>query len=133
VFTLGLTAGLLLAWAARAVLARRQPRLEAETWGCGYAAATPRMAYTASSFAAPLLGLFRPVAGVRTAQAADGFATHPTDPVLERLVLPVWRGVRAAATGLRPIHRGGLQLYLLYVVVAVVTVLLYLLVAGGKP
>jgi len=132
VFTLGLTAGLLLAWAAREAFARRQPHLEAATWGCGYAATTPRMAYTASSFAAPLLGLFRSVAGVRTAQAAAAFATHPTDPVLERLILPVWHGVRAAATWLRRIQRGGLQLYLLYVVVAVVTVLLYLFVAGGK-
>ncbi|HYT72644.1 MAG TPA: proton-conducting transporter membrane subunit [Gemmatimonadales bacterium] len=130
VFTLGLTASLVVAWAAHAALARRQPRLEAATWGCGYATATSRMAYTASSFAAPLLGIFQSVAGVRTARAGDAFATHPTDPVLERLIVPAWRGVRAAATGLRPIQRGGLQLYLLYVVAAVVTVLLYLLAAG---
>src|SRR6266498_4108119 len=129
-FTLGLTAALLAAWAARGALARRQPRLEVATWACGYAAVTPRMAYTASSFAAPLLGIFQSVAGVRTARAGDAFATHPTDPVLERLIVPAWRGVRAAATGLRPIQRGGLQLYLLYVVAAVVTVLLYLLAAG---
>jgi len=130
VFTLGLTASLVVAWAAQAAFARRQPRLEAATWGCGYATATSRMAYTASSFAAPLLGIFKSVAGVRTARAVDAFATHPTDPVLERLIVPAWRGVRAAATGLRPIQRGGLQLYLLYVVAAVVTVLLYLLAAG---
>ncbi len=129
-FTLGLTAALLAAWAARGAFARRQPRLEAATWACGYAAVTPRMAYTASSFAAPLLGVFRPVAGVRTARAGDAFATHPTDPVLERVVLPAWHGVRAAAAGLRPIQRGGLQLYLLYVVVAVAGVLLYLVATG---
>lgn len=130
VFTVGLTAALLVAWAAHAAFARGQSRKEAATWGCGYAAATPRMAYTASSFAAPLLGVFRSVAGVRTARTAEAFATHPTDPVLERVVLPAWHGVRAAATALRPIQRGGLQLYLLYVVVAVVTLLLYLYAAG---
>lgn len=130
VFTVGLAAALLVAWAAHAALARRQPGTEAATWGCGYAAANPRMAYTASSFAAPLLGVFRSVAGVRTARTGEAFATHPTDPVLERVVLPAWHGVQAAATGLRPIQRGGLQVYLLYVVVAVVTVLLYLFVAG---
>jgi hypothetical protein len=129
-FTLGLTAALLAAWAARGAFGRRQPRLEAATWACGYAAATPRMAYTASSFAAPLLGVFRPVAGVRTARVGDTFATHPTDPVLERVVLPAWHGVRAAAAGLRPIQRGGLQLYLLYVVVVVAAVLLYLVATG---
>ena len=130
VFTVGLTTGLLVAWAAHAAFARRQPRMEAATWGCGYAAPTPRMAYTASSFAAPLLGVFRSVAGVHTVRTGDAFATHPTDPVLERVILPGWHGVRAAATGLRAIQRGGLQLYLLYVVLAVVTVLLYLLATG---
>ena len=129
-FTLGLTAALLAAWAARGAFAPLQPRLEAATWACGYAAVTPRMAYTASSFAAPLLDVFRPVAGVRTARAGDAFATHPTDPVLERVVLPAWHGVRAAAAGLRPIQRVGLQVYLLYVVVAVVGVLLYLVATG---
>ena len=129
-FTLGLTAALVAAWAARGAFGRRQPRLEAATWACGYAAVTPRMAYTASSFAAPLLGVFRPVAGVRTARVGDTFATHPTDPVLERVVLPAWHGVRAAAAGLRPIQRGGLQLYLLYVVVVVAAVLLYLVATG---
>src|SRR5260370_41991068 len=129
-FTLGLTAALVAAWAARGAFGRRQPRLEAATWACGYAAVTPRMAYTASSFAAPLLGVFRPVAGVRTARVGDTFATHPTDPVLERVVLPAWHGVRAAAAGVRRIQRGGLQLSLLYVVVIVAAVLLYLVAPG---
>lgn len=129
-FTLGLTAALLALWTARAVMTRRLPRLQSATWGCGYAAATPRMAYTASSFAAPLLGIFRSVAGVHTTRTAAGFATHAADPVLDRVMLPAWHGLRVAAAGLRPLQRGGLQLYLLYVVAAVVTVLVYLLVAG---
>jgi hydrogenase-4 component B len=134
VFTGGLTAALLLAWTARAVFARRRRRggrqTEAATWGCGYPAATPRMAYTASSFAAPLLGAFRSVAGVRTVRTDVTFATHPSDPVLERVILPTWHGVRAAALALRPVQRGALQIYLLYVVLAVVTVLVYLFATG---
>jgi formate hydrogenlyase subunit 3/multisubunit Na+/H+ antiporter MnhD subunit len=130
VFTAGLTAALLLAWAARAAVVRRRGHAEAATWACGYAAATPRMAYTASSFAAPLLGAFRSVAGVRTTRTAQAFATHPSDPVLERVVLPAWHGVRAAAMALRPMQRGGLQLYLLYVVLAVVALLFYLFATG---
>jgi formate hydrogenlyase subunit 3/multisubunit Na+/H+ antiporter MnhD subunit len=133
VFTVGLAATLVAAWALYAAFARRHRSLETATWGCGYAAATPRMAYTASSFAAPLLGAFRSVAGVRTERTAHALVTHVMDPVLDRVILPAWHGVRAAATGLRPIHRGGLSLYLLYVVAAVVTILLYLMAAGGTP
>lgn len=129
-FTVGLGAVLLLAWGARAAITPGQPRLLAATWGCAYATVTPRMAYTASSFAAPLLDVFRAVSGVRTVRTSNALVTHPTDPVLERTVLPVWRGLRAAATKLRPLQRGGLQRYLLYVVVAVVVLLLYLFAAG---
>jgi hydrogenase-4 component B len=130
VFTLGLAAVLLAGWAAHAAFARRRPVPAVVTWACGYAGTTPRMAYTASSFAAPLVGAFRSVAGVRLTRTAAALATHPTDPVLERVILPAWHGVRSAAGGLRPIQRGSLQLYLLYVVAAVVTLLVYLFAAG---
>ncbi len=133
VFALALAVGLLAAWTLRGAFGRRQRRLEAATWGCGYARPSPRMAYTASSFAAPLLGAFRSVAGVRPDHTPTTFATHVIDPVLDRAILPAWHGVRTAATRLRPIQRGGLSQYLLYVVAAVVTVLLYLLVAGRHP
>jgi hydrogenase-4 component B len=131
VFTLSLAAALLAGWAVHAAFARRRPAPAVATWGCGYAGTTPRMAYTASSFAAPLLGAFRAVAGVHVTRNAVALATHPSDPVLDRVVLPAWHGVRAAAGGLRPIQRGSLQLYLLYVGAAVVTLLVYLFAAGG--
>jgi hypothetical protein len=131
--TVALAAGLLVAWALRRAFGRRQPALAGATWACGYAVPSPRMAYTASSFAAPLLGAFRSVAGVRTDRTAYRLATHVIDPVLDRVILPAWHGVRTAATGLRAIHRGALSRYLVYVVAAVVTVLLYLMAAGGTP
>jgi NADH:ubiquinone oxidoreductase subunit 5 (subunit L)/multisubunit Na+/H+ antiporter MnhA subunit len=133
VFTIGLAVALVAASVLYAAFARRHRAAETATWACGYAAVTPRMAYTASSFAAPLLGAFRSVAGVRTERTAHSLMTRVTDPVLDRVLLPAWHGVRAAATGLRPIHRGGLSLYLLYVVAAVVGILLYLMAAGGTP
>ena len=133
VFAVGLTVSLLVAWALRRAFGRREAPLAGPTWACGFAAPTPRMAYTASSFAAPLLGAFRSVAGVRTERTAQRFATHAIDPVLDRIILPAWHGVRAAATGLRAIHRGGLSLYLVYVGAAAVIVLLYLMAAGRGP
>ena len=130
VFALALAAALALAWLARPLLARG-PRAAAPTWGCGYPAPTPRMQYTASSFAAPLLLELRPLAGVHERRTAGAFATHAVDPVLAGLVLPAWRGLRAAADRLRPLQRGRLALYVLYIVAALLALLLYLLAAGG--
>jgi hypothetical protein len=91
------------------------------------------MQYTASSFAAPLLALYRPVTGVRTHRSAGAFGTHAIDPVLERVLRPAWRGVRAAARWARPIQGGRLSLRLIYVQAAVIALLLYLLLEGRTP
>ena len=112
---------------------RRRPRASSGTWGCGYDAPTPRMQYTASSFGAPILLAFGPVAGVTITRTADAFATHPADPVLDGMVFRSWRGVRVLADRLRPIQRGRLSLYLLYIVATVIALLVYLLLAGHAP
>ena len=58
---LALLAAVALAVLARRLLLRGRTVTAAPTWGCGYAAPSPRMQYTASSFAQPLVDLFRPV------------------------------------------------------------------------
>jgi hydrogenase-4 component B len=109
---------------------RRRPRQP--TWGCGYAYAEPRMQYTASSFAAPLIAGYRPIAGVRVERSQTAFRSHPIDLVLDGGVRPMWRGLRWTAERLRPIQQGRLPLYLLYVV-ATVVLLLLLSCASGSP
>jgi len=104
-----------------------------ETWACGYPRTTPRMQYSASSFAAPLVGLFGPLAGVTVHRRADGFATHPVNLALERILVPLWQATQRASTRLRPIQHGRLQLYLLYIVATVAVLLFYLATSGGKP
>jgi formate hydrogenlyase subunit 3/multisubunit Na+/H+ antiporter MnhD subunit len=111
-------------------LARARSRAIADTWGCGYPATTARMQYTASSFAAPLLFAFRSVSGTRVTRTADSLATHPVDPVMDALLRPLWRVVCGAADWLRPIQRGRLSLYLVYMVATVLVLLAYLLLAG---
>lgn len=102
-----------------------------ETWGCGYGHPTPRMQYTASSFAAPLVGLFDGLSGVRAHRGATVFHTEPHDLVLDRVVSPAWTSVQRAAIRLRGLQQGRLRTYLLYVV-ATVAVLLGYLVASGR-
>jgi hydrogenase-4 component B len=117
----------------RAIAQRRTVVALSDTWACGYAAPTARMQYSASSFAAPLVGVFGPLAGVTVHRAARAFATHPANLVLERALEPAWRAVRRAGARLRPIQQGRLQLYLLYMVATVSALLLYLAVFGGAP
>jgi hydrogenase-4 component B len=102
----------------------------AETWACGFPLPTPRMQYTSSSFAAPLVAAFRTVAGVHTDRSARAFATRLTDPVLDGLALPAWHGIRTAARWLRPLQRGRVSRALLSVVAAMLVVLVYLMIAG---
>lgn len=118
-------------WGWRRALERRRSAAWAETWGCGYARPTPRMQYTAASFAAPVLGAFGRIAGVRTERTAASFHTHPVDAVLERVVLPAWVLVRRAAEALRPLQQGRLHTYLLYIV-GVLLVLLFYLWLGAR-
>lgn len=102
--------------------ARRRPRQP--TWRCGYAWAEPRMQYSASSFAAPLIAAYRPVAGVRVERSATSFRSHPADLVVAGGVRPLWRGLRWAVERLRPIQQGRLALYVSYVVATVILLLL---------
>jgi hydrogenase-4 component B len=107
---------------------RRRPRQP--TWRCGYAYGEPRMQYTASSFAAPLIAAYQPIAGVRVERSRSAFRSYPTDLVLARGVRPLWHGLRWTAERLRPIQQGRLPLYLVYLV-ATVILLLLLSCAGG--
>ena len=132
-FALALAAGLVLMWLLRAAVIRRVPAVAAETWACGFTATTARMQYTASSFAAPLLAAYSPVAGIRTERTADALTTHPSDPVLDLMLTPAWRRLRILAARVRPIQRGRLSLYLLYILLTLAALLLYLLIGVWAP
>lgn len=119
-------------WAVRAQALLRAGADAAETWGCGYARPTPRMQYSASSFAAPLLSLFGRISAVSVVRHASSFQTHPANLVLERAVVPLWRALKHASDRLRPIQQGRLQLYLMYLV-ATISLLLIYLAASRSP
>ncbi len=102
------------------------------TWDCGYLAGSPRIQYTASSFAQILVGLFRwavfsdvhrpRVQGAFPA-AGERFESHAPDPVLDRFLLPALARGRAFLGLFRVIQAGRVQTYLLYIVVTLVALL----------
>lgn len=117
----------------RKALLRGKPRAAAVTWDCGYAAPSPRMQYTSSSFAAPILELFRPALRTRTRgrlpdalfpRSAD-LHTHTGDIFRSGLFGPIFRMVEAAARRLRPLQHGQIQSYVLYLAVTLLALLVW--------
>ena len=111
----------------------------AGTWDCGYAAPTPRMQYTASSFGQFLVGQFawalRPrVHKPRLAEpfpAAARLETHVEDVTLHQGVMPAWRFILRFLGHLRFLQQGSIQLYVLYV--AVFAVMILTISMGVRP
>jgi hydrogenase-4 component B len=114
-----------LLWLARGHLLARASVATSGTWACAWTPLTARMQYTASSFAAPILRAFGPVAGVRAHADAGGFQSHPIDLVLDGAVFPAWRRVGRMALEARLLQAGRLRWYLLYVILTVLALLLY--------
>jgi NADH:ubiquinone oxidoreductase subunit 5 (subunit L)/multisubunit Na+/H+ antiporter MnhA subunit len=116
-------------FAFRRWLMRRSVVRVGETWACGFEPTSPRMQYTASSFAAPLLSTFGRVSGIVEQRTASRYHSEAVDLVLDRVALPAWDHIHRAALRLRPIQQGRLYVYLLYVMVALLALLAYLALA----
>jgi hydrogenase-4 component B len=102
------------------------------TWDCGYAAPTARMQYTSSSFASGLVELFSAVLRPRGQSpslrgpfpAPARFHSHVPEVVLDHAITPSVRLVARGLVWFRWIQRGAIQLYVLYVLAALVIALL---------
>jgi hydrogenase-4 component B len=112
--------------------ARRTPAAVG-TWDCGYAAPTARMQYTSSSFAQMIVRMFgwalRPDVQSPKVDAifptAASFHSHVPDTVLDRGIRPL-AGLLARAFGwARPMQRGSIHLYLLYILGALLALLVW--------
>ena len=98
------------------------------TWGCGYTEPSPRMQYTGSSFAAPILeplrSLMRPSLRKQRPKgpfpAKASFESGYKDPADRLIFDPSVSTIERFASLLRPLQQGRLQAYLLYVLVTLV-------------
>ncbi len=117
----------------RAVSLRRNGKRVYETWGCGFSYATPRMQYTASSFADPILHVFRGVLRPRTKkeERLSGrflldleYETHIGDLFENGLYLPLYRLFLRFAFFARRLHTGYIHLYLGYILGTIVLLLI---------
>lgn len=103
------------------------------TWDCGYAEPSPRMQYSASSFAQPLTEFFRRVLGTRYRISLpsgpfprkSAFHTATPDLFREKIFAPVFQGILRGLSRLRWMQHGRVQLYMLYIAVALVALLIW--------
>jgi formate hydrogenlyase subunit 3/multisubunit Na+/H+ antiporter MnhD subunit len=101
------------------------------TWDCGYAAPSPRMQYTGSSFAQMLVGLFAWALRPRVREPrieglfprAASFHSEVPDAVLERALLPAVEAVARACLRLRWLQAGHTHVYVLYILLALLVLL----------
>jgi formate hydrogenlyase subunit 3/multisubunit Na+/H+ antiporter MnhD subunit len=130
---LALGAGLLL-W-----LRRLRPAALACTWGCSFRFPTPRMAYSGegfSEFAAwHLLPKFmRPTLNIEKPKGPFPNRVRLTqtshDPVLKRLLLPLFVAIADRCQRLRWVQQGQLSLYLLYIFITSTVLMIWSLWAG---
>jgi hydrogenase-4 component B len=118
---------------ARRRLLRERPTAAGPTWDCGYAAPSPRMQYTGSSFVEPLTRLLDaalgPTRGGTLPSAlfprASRLESRAPDPAREWGFAPLFAGVDALARRLRWLQGGSAHLYVLYVVLATLALFLW--------
>jgi formate hydrogenlyase subunit 3/multisubunit Na+/H+ antiporter MnhD subunit len=104
-----------------------------ETWACGYAKVTARMQYTASSFAKPILKVFRSVLffKVETTKPKGYFPTGTKlsssvkDASQDLFFRPLFYVIKRLSRKLKWIQSGHTQTYVLYILFLLVILLIW--------
>ncbi len=120
-----------LFFALRAKLLARRSVRTSVTWDCGYAQPAPRMQYTGSSFAQPLVDLFAPLLRTRRqGDPVDGLfprqaklSTHTGDAFESALFRPLFFALQWTLGHLRWLQQGRVHLYILYIALTLVVLL----------
>ncbi|HET6420995.1 MAG TPA: proton-conducting transporter membrane subunit [Geobacteraceae bacterium] len=121
-----------LSFIRRRLLASREKAISF-TWDCGYATPTPRMQYTASSFAQPLIGMFRNFLPVRRRfsppeglfPAVSAFMTETPDIFREGIFRPAFAALSHGLSRVKWLQHGRVQLYILYIVITLLALLVW--------
>lgn len=119
-----------------AVLVRRHPRVvDAPAWGCGRIRTSPRMQYTATSYAEPLMRVFddalQPTRDIEVTHVAESqyladrvqYSQRVDDVIEVRLYAPVVRVANRVADAARRVQNGSITRYLAFAFAALVVAL----------
>jgi hydrogenase-4 component B len=125
-------AGIVVMVLRRLLLSNRSVR-EEETWGCGYVTPTSRMQYTASSFAEPIINMFRGILKPRVLinringffPTEAGLHTHMDDPFMNRVFKPAFEAIEWIAGEVRRVKTGQMHHYVLYIALTILALLIW--------
>lgn len=104
-----------------------------KTWNCGYQAGSPRMQYTASSFAQPFLALMKPFANIKKRIKKPGglfpvsssFESESHDLAGQIIIRPAVKVILKFLDLFSWIQNGNTQLYILYgLIFLIITILM---------
>ncbi|PTM85545.1 proton-conducting transporter transmembrane domain-containing protein [Streptomyces sp. VMFN-G11Ma] len=135
-----LTVAIMAAVGLPRLYGRRRRRMNARLWDCGGGAPTPRMAYTATSFAEPLQRVFddvlAPEQDLNVTPVRESaylvervrFERRVPDRIEHRLYEPVLRALAGTGRSARRLASGSVHLYLGYGFVGLVVLLVALAV-----
>ncbi len=116
----------------RFILQRGKVIASGQTWDCGYRKYTPRMQYTASSFALPVIEMFRWITRTKIIIQNDNsdfpkpghLVSHTGDLFRKYLFEPVFHSFVTVSRYFHWMQEGRNQLYILYIAVTVLVLLL---------
>ena len=136
---ISLTAGLFLAVIITITLLRRMLYVRKQvdsgpTWGCGFTQPTVRMQYTGTSYAMSMVDFYRPFVPAKTVYTGikkifPGLTTYETkvediaEKNIERFLI---RSLFNLLQKLHWIQHGKIQLYIAYIILAIVVLLLFI-------
>jgi formate hydrogenlyase subunit 3/multisubunit Na+/H+ antiporter MnhD subunit len=127
--------GFLIAGGLLWILLLRGSTTRVPTWGCGYAAPTPRMQYTASSFSEMvsvrlfprrLRALFRLKMPSSPFPSEGSFQSECSDPLIRGVYEPFFSRWADRFSRLRWVQQGALHLYILYIFIVAVVALAWI-------
>lgn len=130
-----LACSLLLIW-----IRRHRPIAKATTWACGYQYPNPRIAYTGESYSelAARHLLPQPMRPAVSGDKVSGLfprsielAQESTDPVLKKILEPLFTQIAERSQRLRWLQQGQLPIYLLYIFMTSAVLMAWSLWAGG--
>jgi hydrogenase-4 component B len=139
-FHLGLAAVAMLAGMALWRRVKRNGLNRAGTWDCGYAAPSPRMQYTAGSFAGIINEWFdwilcrerhEQLPEENFPQIAHQ-TEHTPETVLERIVQPLAAAVLEFSAVARRLQQGRVQAYVLYLLIGIALLAFLVLIGGAQ-
>ncbi|MFH2137288.1 MAG: proton-conducting transporter membrane subunit [Candidatus Omnitrophota bacterium] len=103
------------------------------TWDCGYAKPDPRMQYTASSFAQPLVDFFKGILRTKKYTTkiteyfpdSSSFETETPDLFSETVFHPILKLIHHLAEKLTWLQHGKLQFYILYILFTLIALFIW--------